>query len=193
MSKKKRIKVLCGLTGREKCTLPSMLLVFLESSQLSPFPVVTEASDTHARVDCGQNIATDCAEPGLFWCRADRQTGQLLWWARPPDRSGPAKLSRLLQLVCACLHQLRIWLCYIWQWPSPTATSPSQSWKIDEQPERGAVSQVQGTANGTSRHILTGPVSSWLNRSSSNIVQSSHFFLPGCCGMCSPTLSACVS
>lgn len=93
----------------------------------------------------------------LLLCRQTKQA-ELLWCASPPDQSRPAKPSRLLQLVCACLHQLRIWLCYTWQWPSSRATLPSQakSWKIDVQPKCGAVLQVHATANGTSRRILTG-------------------------------------
>ncbi len=175
MSKKGSKCYVVSLTERN--ALYPACLVFLESSQLSTFPAVTEASDTHACIDCGQNIGTDCAEPGCFVAVQTDKQAELLWRAHPPDRSGPAKPSRLLQLVCACLHQLRIWLCYIWQWPSSRATLPSQasSWKIDVQQECGAISQVQVTANGTSIHILTGPVSSWLNRSSSDSVQSSNF------------------
>ena len=47
--------------------------------------------------------------------RRQTNTAELLWCARPPDRSGPAEPGRLLRLVSACLHWLRIWLCYIWQ------------------------------------------------------------------------------
>lgn len=138
-------------------------------SQLSTFPVVTEASDTNACVGYDQNICTDCAEPGCFRCCADKQKARALSVC-PSTR--PERTSQAQPAAAACFYQLRIWL-----WPSSRATLPARvkSWKIDEQSERGAVSHLQGTANGTSRHILTEPVLSWLNSCNSDIVQSSSF------------------
>ncbi|KAK9521045.1 hypothetical protein VZT92_020884 [Zoarces viviparus] len=78
----------CGVTGRGKHSLL--------------FTVVTEASDTHACIDCGQHIValTVMGWAVLLLCR---QTNRLRssGAAHLPDRSGPVKPSRPLQRVPA--------------------------------------------------------------------------------------------
>lgn len=192
---KKRSKC-CVVSLAEWNALYPSCSVLLESSQLCTFPVVTEASYTLACIDCGQNIGPDCAELDCFVALQTDKQAELLWCALPSDRGRPAKLSRLLRLVSACLDQLRIWLCCIWRWPSSRATllSQAKSWKLDEYLGCAAVSKVQGaTANGTSRYILTGPVSV-LTRQIQLWCQSISFFLfhQGYCRKRRPPLTACV-
>lgn len=94
----------------------------------------------------------------LFCCRADKQTAQEFFGVS--ITTDPTHTRQDQPAAAAWFpfffYQLRVWLL-------PSSPSRLKSWKIDEQSERGAVSQVLWSANGSSRHILTGPVSSWLN------------------------------
>lgn len=145
------------------------------SSQRSTFPIVTEASDTNACIGCCQNIGTDCAELSCFVAMQPDKQAALLWCVHLPDRSGPVKPSRPLQLVCACFCHVAVLHLAVTQLQSHFAFTGKvlKDWwaaKVWHGQESG-----QGTANGTSRHIQTRPVWSWLNRSSSDIVHSSNF------------------
>lgn len=109
----------------------------------------------------------------LFCCRADKQTAQEFFGVSvttDPTHTRQAQPAAAAWFPFFFFYQLRVWLL-------PSSPSRLKSWKIDEQSERGAVSQVLWSANGSSRHILTGPVSSWLN--SYKILRSfSLLFLP---------------
>lgn len=87
----------------ERNTLQSACPVFLEFSQHSTFPAATKASDTHARIGCGQNLGvlTVLSWTVLLLCR---QTNRLSssdeaihqTKADQPSPAGRCSLSLLL-------------------------------------------------------------------------------------------------
>ena len=165
----KCIKALCGFTGREKRTLPSML------GAPGILPALHVPCCFPKRPTQASTVALISAPPVLsrtvlLLCR---QTNRLSSSGVPVHQTAAGQPS---SAGCCGLSPLvwtsSVWLCYIWRWPSSGATSPSQARILKDWWAPRACSGLTGAgggANGTSRHILTGPVSPWLNKSTTLI------------------------
>lgn len=170
--------MLCGFTDRERHTLPSMLGVLGVFSALRCYWSV--------RHTCMHWLRTKISVPTLLsWTvlLLCRQTNRLSSSGVPIHQTGADQSSPAGPLAaCLCLfapaRNLAVLHLAVTQLQSHLAFAGKSPERLMSSRSVEPFHRCGGTANGTSRHFLTGPVLSWLDRSSSDIVQSSNFFPP---------------
>lgn len=151
--------MLCALAGIEKRTLPSMLGVLGVFSALDVPPSLLKRP-THMREPTVAKISPPTVLSLAVLLQTDKQA-ELLWCAPSTRRE---RTSQAQPAAAACLVCTGSESGCATSGGDPAPQPPSLHRQSPERLMRsqssGAVSQVQGTTNGTSRHILTGPDSS---------------------------------